>query len=204
MIAFGLDRTRSGWVIVTLVDGRFQDCAVVPTVATVPDGGVVAIDMPMWHPPVGSRRSSELAARGLLRGRASTVFLTPPVDALASDWDHARRQGVSKQMWNLAPSIAEVARHRRPGWIEAHPEVVFTSLAGHPLAPKKTWAGATQRRRHLETAGVILPDDLGATGLVPTDDILDAAACALVAARYPEGTVALGEGDDLIHTVAGC
>lgn len=204
MIAFGLDRTRSGWVMLSLVDGRFERCEVIPTVEHAPSGGVVGIDMPMWHPPPGARRVSELAARRILGPRASTVFLTPPADALTADWDHARSQGVSKQMWNLAPSMAEVARHRRPEWIEVHPEVVFASLAGRPLAPKKTWTGVMQRRHHLAAAGVRLPDDLGPAGLVPTDDILDAAACALVAARYPDATVALGEGDDLIHTVAGC
>jgi predicted RNase H-like nuclease len=201
MSAAGVDRTRGGWVVVTLEDGCFDSCTVIATAREIPESDVVAIDIPMWHPPAGQRRRSELEARRILGARASTVFLTPPAEALSVDWGHARRNGVSKQMWNLAQSITEVTTHRRPGWIEAHPEVVFASLAGHPLPSKKTWQGHHERRAHLANVGVHIPDDLGPAGRVPPDDILDAAACALVASRHPQATIALGEGEDLIWSV---
>ncbi len=201
--AIGLDKTRRGWAAVTLKDGAFDDCRVLASLADVGEADQVAVDMPMWHPPTGERRASELEARRILVGRASTVFLTPPVEALSSGWDHARRCGVSKQMWNLAPAIGEVAAHRRPDWIETHPELVFASLAGSPLPPKKTWAGMVQRRRVLAEVGIFIPDELGLAGWIPADDVLDAAACALVAGRHPHATSALGSGDDLIWTVEG-
>jgi predicted RNase H-like nuclease len=201
--AVGLDRTRQGWAAVTLDAGVFVECRVLTSLADVGPADRVAVDMPMWHPPAGERRASELEARRVLGRRASTVFLTPPVEALASGWDHARRHGVSKQMWNLAPGIAEVLAHRRPHWIEVHPEVVFASLWGSPLPPKKTWAGIVRRRHLLAGAGVDIPDELGPAGSIPADDILDAGACALVASRHPHATRALGTGDDLIWTLEG-
>jgi predicted RNase H-like nuclease len=199
--ALGLDKTRRGWAAVTVVDGEFGGCRVLASLADVGEADRVAVDMPMWHPTTGERRASELAARRLLGRRASTVFLTPPVDALARDWEHARRHGVSKQMWYLAPAIVEVMAHRRPDWIETHPELVFASLAGSPLPSKKTWAGIVQRRRLLAEVGISIPDELGPAGGIPADDVLDAAACALVASRHPHATMALGSGDDLIWTL---
>ncbi len=199
----GLDKTRQGWAAVTLDDGVFVECRVLNSLADVGPADRVAVDMPMWHPQAGERRASELAARRILGRRSSTVFLTPPVDALASDWEHARRHGVSKQMWYLAPAMLEVFEHRHPDWLESHPEVVFASLAGAPLPPKKTWAGIVRRRRLLGDAGVDIPDELGPAGSIPADDVLDAAACALVASRHPQFTVPLGSGDDLMWTVQG-
>jgi predicted RNase H-like nuclease len=203
VMAVGLDKTRRGWAAVTLAEGVFVECRVLTSLTDVTPADRVAVDMPMWHPSTGERRASELEARRMLGRRASTVFLTPPVEALDSGWDHARRHGVSKQMWNLAPGIVQVLAHRRPDWIEVHPEVVFASLWGSPLSPKKTWAGIVQRRRLLADAGVDIPDELGPAGSIPADDILDAAACALVASRHPHATRALGTGDDLIWTVEG-
>jgi predicted RNase H-like nuclease len=203
MMAIGLDKTRLGWSMVTLADGLFVDCRVVGSLAEVPAIGPVAVDMPMGHPAPGERRACELEARRMLGRRASTVFLTPPVAALALGWDHARGCGVSKQMWNLVPAITEVREHGGAGWIEVHPEVVFASLTGSPLPPKKTWTGIVERLAALASAGIEVPDDLGGAGVVPPDDILDAAACALVASRHPQATRPLGIGDDLIWTLAG-
>ncbi len=64
----------------------------------------------------------------------------------------------------------------------------FAALAGEPLPErKKTWAGQARRRRLLAAAGITLPDDLGPSGVVPPDDLLDAAAAAQTAARFARG-----------------
>ncbi len=104
-------------------------------------------------------------------------------------------------MWNLVPSIVEVEACREPNWIEVHPEVVFAALGGSPLPSKKTWDGAMARRAHLAAAGVLLPDDLASAGKVAVDDVLDAAACALVASKHPGATMALGTAGEEIWTI---
>ena len=60
-------------------------------------------------------------------------------------------------------------------------------LAGEPLPSKKTWNGIARRRRLLEDAGISLPTDLGSAGVVPLDDVLDAAAASLTAFRIVKG-----------------
>ena len=56
------------------------------------------------------------------------------------------------------------------------------------LTRKKTWAGAEQRRRLLDGAGIRLGRELGLAGeMAGVDDILDAAAAAWTAQRYAKG-----------------
>jgi len=49
-----------------------------------------------------------------------------------------------------------------------------------------TWNGQALRRRALERAGIMLPDELGEGGDVPVGDVLDAAAAAWSARRYAQ------------------
>jgi predicted RNase H-like nuclease len=44
-----------------------------------------------------------------------------------------------------------------------------------------------RRRRLLEQAGIVLPEDLGAASVVPPDDVLDAAVAAWSALRIARG-----------------
>ena len=61
-------------------------------------------------------------------------------------------------------------------------------LAGKPLTlAKKTWGGQMHRRRLLEKAGILLPDDLVDANEVPPDDVLDAAVAAWSAHRIACG-----------------
>jgi predicted RNase H-like nuclease len=96
----------------------------------------------------------------------------------------------------LRKKILEVdeARHAGPV-VEAHPELAFLALAGEVLVSKRTWDGAVRRRAVLAACGVVLPDDLGPTGgTAAVDDVLDAAACALVARDVADGVARqLGE-----------
>ena len=96
---------------------------------------------------------------------------------------------ISQQAWALRANIARVAEvaeaDRRI--IEVHPEVSFRALAGaHVGFPKMTWNGQALRRRALERAGIMLPDELGEGGDVPVGDVLDAAAAAWSARRYAQ------------------
>ena len=71
---------------------------------------------------------------------------------------------------------------------EVHPEVSFVALAGQHLgASKKQWNGHNVRRAVLAAHGIQIPDDLGGTGNVGADDILDAAAAAWSAYRIAVG-----------------
>lgn len=192
MRVLGVDGWRGGWVGIVLDTDGFVGAAVGTTVAEVVravDGvAVVGIDIPMGFGD-GGHRACDLAARKLLRSRASTVFLTPPRAALEAETytEALAITGLSKQAYGLRHRILEV-----DAWLptvdldvrEVHPEVSFAELAGGPLlASKKTWAGAEARRRLLAEHGIELPTDLGAAGAVPVDDVLDAAACAWTARR---------------------
>lgn len=74
--------------------------------------------------------------------------------------------------------------------IEVHPEVCFATLAGHPLAhPKRSWAGAEERRRLLASAGILVLAETGVAGeRAGVDDVLDAAAASWTARRHAEGS----------------
>jgi predicted RNase H-like nuclease len=159
----------------------------------------VGIDMPIGLPDAG-RREADVLARAAVGPRWQSVFMTPVRAALAeptfaSAVARSRElagEGISKQAFALRPRLLEV-----DAWVatsvvpvfEVHPEVSFTVLAGHPPEqPKKTWAGAVQRRGLLAAAGVEVPDDLGEAGRVAAvDDILDAAVAAWSARRWAAG-----------------
>ena len=100
--------------------------------------------------------------------------------------------GFSVQAWSLREKIrqADELRAQRPRLLyEVHPELSFAELNGGPViaASKKTWNGQMTRRAVLARAGIDLPDDLAGAGIVPADDVLDAAAVAWSAARIARG-----------------
>jgi len=65
---------------------------------------------------------------------------------------------------------------------EVHPEASFRELLGRALSPKRTAAGASERRLALANARIDLPDLP-----YPLEDVLDAAVVAWSAARYARG-----------------
>lgn len=167
------------------------------------------VDIPIGLVSSGRRELDALAAAAL-GGKRSSVFAVPPrvvFDAL--DFREAGQlardamgQGLSLQAWNIMGKIREVDLHLRrrmplpPELRESHPELVFARLAvltapGAPAAPlpsKKTPEGLAARVAILAAHGVDARGALEAPpshpeGKVAQDDLLDAMALALVAAR---------------------
>lgn len=205
-VVVGLDGCPSGWVAVTLVDGRVTDVRVVARIRDAIElhgPTVVAIDMPVGL--VDGPRDTDAAARALLPGRASSVFSTAP-RAVVERWasgdlnEHAAATalsvavtgaGLSQQAWRLVPKMAEVEALARQGVVltEVHPELAFAVVTGAPLPRKRSWPGLMRRREVLEELGVELPTRFeGDTGAAP-DDVVDAAICAWVADGSISGAV---------------
>jgi predicted RNase H-like nuclease len=162
----GVDGCRAGWLVVLArslardaQEHQVRLCASFDEVLHLePAPAVIAVDIPiglLTEPQPGGRDCDRLARR-LLGRRASSVF-TPPIRQLldATHYEHVRPYGVSVQAFHILPKIREVDRLMTPALqqrvYEAHPELAFRSLAGHPLASrKKTMAGREARLCLLE------------------------------------------------------
>lgn len=209
----GVDGCKAGWVVAVarVCGGRLGrlDVTVCPTFGDVlrlsPRPRVVAVDMPigLLDRPARGGRACDQAARRILGRRASCVF-TPPSRRIlsATTYGLARREGLSRQAFNIMPKIREVdrvvTRRLQSRIFEAHPELAFARLAGRPMRfNKKTGAGRRERLRAITRA---MPD-LSAriakllravtTSLprrvVSPDDVLDALVLALTAQRICRG-----------------
>ena len=196
----GVDACRRGWVAVSLDVTEPAALAAVrvhPSLAGLLDGNaadVVGIDMPLGLLESGWREA-DLAARGLLGPRRSSVFAIPPrtVWAQASYQAASQRcreltgRGFSIQAWGLRAKLLEADQYRgtcgHPLY-EVHPELAFSVMAGGPLAHSKhTAAGRDLRRELLSQAGLAIP----LTSPAPVTDTLDAAAVAWSAWRIAIG-----------------
>ena len=202
----GLDGCRGGWVVARLdTRGRTLSIGFAETWAAFDPAGIArtAVDMPIGLADRGPR-ACDLAARALLpKGCKPSVFPAPRRYMLdCPDWPAAhalgrRREGrgLSKQTWNITGKIAEIDRAIRPAdqdrLFEAHPELLFHHLNAWRALPRKTHPeGQEARRALLARCGLELPARLPAAlrGAARLDDLLDAAACALVAERILKGT----------------
>jgi len=197
----GVDGWSKGWVAVVLQQGRFEEALQGPTfpglLLRLQAASVIAVDIPIGPPDFG-RRPADDAARRYLGRRGPCVFDVParqvleaPTYAAARNLSSSRfGRGLSVQSYALGTKILEVDACARgdPRIIEVHPEVSFAALAGQALKEKKkSWNGQMRRRQLLADEGITLPGDLGDAGLVPADDLLDAAAAAWTALRYSRG-----------------
>ena len=213
----GIDGCRAGWVAVLHLAGGEPQALVVrefiEIVERLPAEATIAVDMPIGLPeragPGG--RGPESAVRPLLGQRQSSVFSIPSRSAVyAPDYrsacDTALRTSepprkVSRQAFHIFPKIREVDAALRADpllarrVIEVHPEVAFWRLNDErPMSlPKKVAgrtnpAGLSERSALLERCGY-------ARGFLEgrpprgaaADDLLDAAAVALIARRWPSG-----------------
>jgi predicted RNase H-like nuclease len=197
----GVDACRGGWVAVSLDGAAPAAVRMHETLAGLlgpADGAgpaaVTGIDMPLGLLEAGWREA-DLAARGLLGPRRSSVFAIPPravweQGSYLAAGERCRAltgQGFSIQAWGLRAKLLEADRYRDTcGYplYEVHPELAFLAMAGAPLAHSEhTEAGRDQRRALLSQAGIVLP----AVSPAPVTDTLDAAAVAWSARRIAVG-----------------
>ena len=157
MNVIGIDAAKAGWVVVRYENGRYTGF-VEPTLAQIPIADRIWIDMPIGLME-GRRETDQLLRQELRPGRTSSVFNAPFLSALTASTymeanDLAKQHagiGLSKQAWYLLPKIREVRNVYRSEMIEAHPEVCFARLAGHPAHfSKKTTEGIAERIALLE------------------------------------------------------
>lgn len=211
----GVDGCRAGWFVVCGPAGAVPEIAVYPSfaeiLAALPGDAVIAVDMPIGLPERirGGGRGPEQSVRPLLGARQSSVFSIPSRSAV-----HAASHGeacslalatsepprkVSRQAFGLFAKIREIDAVMTPALearvFEVHPELAFWRLNGGRAMtlPKKIRgsvnpAGMAERRALLQSRG--LPAGLLA-GRPPAgaaaDDLLDAAACFMIAARIAAG-----------------
>ena len=143
----------------------------------------VAVDMPIGLPALGQIRECDRAARRVLGPRRSSVFSAPARPYLeAREFGQVRH--MSLQSFYLLPKIRQLDQWITPQSqqrvFEAHPELIFSRLAGHPLEQtKKSPAGRELRASLLPWP---VPTPPGKVSQVQPDDVLDALAllwCAL-------------------------
>lgn len=213
----GVDGCRTGWLVVLLKGkapeaAELRLCAdFAGVLALVPDPGILAVDMPIGLPDtlLARGRGAEQAARRHLGERQSSVFAVPSRRAVyCEDYSLACKAAlqtsepprkVSKQCFYLFPKIREIDALMVPELesrvYEVHPELAFWRLNGGQAMslPKKvkskaSMPGLDERRDLLVSCGYDgafldqkLPKGCG------RDDLLDAAANALIALRLSQG-----------------
>ena len=211
----GVDGCRRGWAVLLAgfraseaepVQLVWRVCARFDEVLALPERpAAIAVDMPigLLERAAPGGRACDRAARGLLGWpRASSVFSPPARPALASNGyaDAMARNGagMSKEAYNILPKIRELDALLTPDAqarvFEAHPELVFCALAGHPMrSNKKTPAGRRERLRCLRAVfGAAFRDPLRVRlelglGAVALDDVIDAYVLAHAARRIQIG-----------------
>ena len=186
----GVDGCPGGWVAVEVVDGQFTQAMFRASFAELlnafPDAIAVAVDIPIGLPESGPR-PADSAARVFVGARRSSVFPTATRALLEAPWRAGL--GITRQAHSLGQRIFEVESALTDRIYEVHPEVSFAAMNGGPLIqPKTSWNGQQVRRRLLQAIGIELPDDLASIGVVPADDLLDAAAAA-----WTSGRIAIGK-----------
>jgi predicted RNase H-like nuclease len=218
IIAAGIDGCRAGWVAAiargdTMTELRlFADLeAVVRWRDREAGAAMVGADVPMGLPLRAGPRPCDRDARRELGPRWMCVFAPPDRELLGLDFaqakeivDRRRRADpagdhpvMTHQTINIAPKIAEADRVLRAApwrqeWLlEVHPELSFRTLAGAPLEPKRTSAGAAARLAVVARQFPDAPRRLGARtwsrAEVARDDLLDAYAVLWTALRFARG-----------------
>ena len=167
---------------------------------------VIAIDVPIGLMDGPGGRECDRAARAYLRWpRRNSVFSPPARKTLQlcghdGDYKEACRvnrevtggKAISQQSFWIGPKIREVdeamtrAIERRV--YEAHPEVCFAAIAGHPMSNRKSRRlGREERWRHLRKKFPQLPPEPARPAELGRRcdlvDYIDAIACAWTAAR---------------------
>ena len=199
----GADVWKGKWVVVVLDGGRFSRAFVASSISEavvgLADCAAIGVDMPIGLPASGQSRTADSEARSFVGPRRNSVFSTPPAELLgcasAAEANTLAKSngwpGISAQAFSLKKQILAVqplAEADSRVW-EVHPEVSFAAANGGVSLEwsKTSWNGAGLRLRILESQGVIVPQDLGATGAVEIADVLDASIAAWSADRIARG-----------------
>jgi predicted RNase H-like nuclease len=200
----GVDGCASGWIAVRLDADGVASFAVARHFAALAgvDDALTYIDIPIGLPESGER-GCDRAARNILKGAASRVFLglrRPLLGYLgdygaANQWAKSDGKGLSRQAFAILPKIAEIdgamTPARQRAIRESHPELVFCRLnGGVPLASKHSAEGLRRRREIVARQGIGAIDrwlaELRGSGAKP-DDLLDAAILAVAARGAAQG-----------------
>ena len=211
----GIDGCPAGWMAVSIAaEGPLEpEIFIAPRFAQLvemTDNVILAVDMPIGLPdaigPEG--RGPEKRVRQKLAQRQSSVFSVPSRSAvMTTDYREAcavagatstppRR--VAKQCFHIFPKIREIDALMSPALearvFEVHPELAFWRLNGGVAMalPKKVKsrpnpAGLDERRSLLVRHGYRAESLQSAPRGAAADDLLDAAACALIARRILRG-----------------
>jgi len=213
---FGLDSCSGGWVVAScsgdlavatfrVVGDRRIKGFLAPLAGTA---AIVAIDVPIGLAECEPRACDRAARVRLGAPRQNSVFSAPCRGTLAATvYEQAcainrglTGRAISRQSWNIMRKIAavEAVLEALPGlaeqvW-EVHPEVTFSELAGTPTGLRAAKKSADGQRLRLEllTAQGLTMDLVRIHGELKTlkvkrDDIVDAAACLVTAARLASG-----------------
>lgn len=211
----GVDGCPYGWVAVVLEEGQKPIVQIFEHISILweqhGDARIILVDMPIGLPcakaPV---RDVDVAARGLLGPRKSSVF-SPPLREVIHCEDHAQAnalsrqlcgKGISRQAWNIVEKIKELDSFlcadlaRSTVMYEAHPEICYALLCAGPLPHyKKTLLGGLDRlgavSRFCESAQELLRFSIQHFGRksLGEDDVLDALVLAICARGEQDGIV---------------
>lgn len=209
----GIDGCRAGWCVAQSDSAQarfdfFIAATIDEAVSRLQNCRVIGIDIPIGLPDAGGRACDRLARRRLAPQRSSSVFSAPIRPILdVSDFRNAcdiseRVDGrrISIQTFNILPKIREVdvfLRSRLPDdqrLFEVHPELAFARLNDDQALSeaKRSRAGFEARRALLNgsISSAVVQDVLEALprSQVARDDVLDACAVLLSAARIAAGT----------------
>jgi len=206
--ALGVDGCRGGWIAAWIAPDGTRGFEVLPHAARLADfvPECAYIDMPIGLPDSGPR-PCDRAAQRMLGAARSRVFLGArrPLLAFLGDYAGANRwakqdgKGLSRQMFNILPKIAEIDGFMSPArqgkFREAHPELAFLRFGGGTALPgKKSPPGLRRRKKLLRELGFADIDKwlgrLRGSGAKP-DDLLD--ACVLAAAALAPGGMVAGK-----------
>lgn len=205
-VVAGVDSCPGGWlvVLVTFFDEVVEEEhllmeSFLELSALKPSPNCIAVDIPigLLEEPVKGGRECDRAARAVLgRPRSSSVFSPPTRPALGcATFEEAREHGLNLQSFGILPKVRELDGIMTPGLQarvrEAHPEVVFFTMAGlvPAQAAKKKAAGLGERKALLDHYFFQVDEGLAkypASRAAP-DDVLDAYACAWTALRIFRG-----------------
>lgn len=205
--AIGVDGCKGGWLACWQNDNtlHFEVFSSFGMITHRFPDTIIAVDMPIGLPDrVGaSGRGPEGLIRPLLGNRKSSVFSIPARPAVyAETYAEACRlafetsdppRKISKQGFFLFDKIRQIDAalqdnlKMRKQVFETHPELVFRQLNNAPLEfYKKTSQGASERILLLAGHGVDVENLPKIKGAAP-DDMIDAAACLVAAARISDG-----------------